>query len=148
MTSRAGALGLLAAGVIGLASSLYLTAAHYTDVPLACATNTAIDCAAVTTSGWSLIPGTSAPVAAAGVLWFVVSIALAAAALRAEPSLLVARAALAWSVAGVLAVLYLVYGELVVIHRICEWCTVAHVAVLFSLLLAQLRLAALDPASG
>lgn len=140
MTSRAASLGLLAAGILGLLVSAYLTAAHYSDVPLACASNSAIDCAAVTTSRWAMVPGTDIPVAATGLLWFGVSIVLTVLALWAPDSGSVAWTHVAWSVAGVLGVLYLVYGELVVIHRICEWCTVAHAMALFSLLLAQLRL--------
>ena len=146
MSSRAASLGLLVAGVLGLAVSAYLTVAHYADVPLVCAANSAIDCGAVTSSRWSLIPGTDLPVAATGVLWFAVSTALAVAALAAPSSLLVARAHFAWCVAGALAVLYLVYGELAVVHRVCEWCTAAHALALFSLLLAQLRVGAVEPA--
>ena len=144
MTSRAAALGLLVAGILGLVDSAYLTAAHYSEVPLACAANSAIDCAAVTSSRWSLVPGTDFPVAATGVLWFAVSLALALVALAAPNSLVLAWGHLAWAAAGVAAALYLVYGELVVVHRICEWCTVAHILALFSLLLAQIRVTAVS----
>lgn len=146
MTSRAAALGLLVAGLLGLAVSVYLTVAHYADVPLVCATNSAIDCGAVTTSRWSLVPGTQLPVAGTGVLWFLVSTLVAAVALAARTSLLLARLHLAWCLAGALVVLYLVFGELAVVHRVCEWCTAAHALALFSLLLAQLRLGSVEPA--
>ena len=146
MNPRAAAFGLLAAGILGLAVSAYLTIAHYADVPLVCAANSAIDCGAVTTSRWSLVPGTQIPVAATGVLWFALSTGLAAVALAAPASLLLARLHLAWCVAGALAVLYLVFGELAVVHRVCEWCTASHALALFSLLLAQLRLSWMEPA--
>ena len=140
MSGRATAIGLLLAGAAGFAVSVYLTFSHYSGAPLVCAAAGPIDCGAVTTSRWSLVPGTMIPVAAAGVLWFVVSAGLAALALRRPNLGWLAPAQLAWCAAGVVAVLYLVYGELVVVHRICEWCTAVHALVLLSLLLVQLRL--------
>ncbi|HZS15831.1 MAG TPA: vitamin K epoxide reductase family protein [Candidatus Dormibacteraeota bacterium] len=136
---------LVALAVPGIAIAVYLTAVHYAAVaPVCAATGSVIDCGAVTRSAWSVVPGTSVPVTIPGLLWFVVSGGLAVVALRAahlgaaEPSWL-RTAQAAWAGAGVVAVLYFVYAELVALHRICEWCTAVHLLVLASFLVALVR---------
>lgn len=136
------ALALLLMAVAGLGIAAYLTAVHYADVaPVCAATGSVIDCSAVTRSSWSLVPGTSIPVTVPGLLWFAVSGGLAAFAIlkahrdQAEPSWL-RPAHAAWAAAGLAAVLYFVYAELVALHRICEWCTAVHLLVLASFLVA------------
>ncbi len=127
---------------IGLAIAAYLTSVHYAGVPLACTKGGLVDCAAVTTSQYSVIPGTQAPITLLGILWFVVNGGLALAAGRAQgwdPGRL-AIAHATWGAMGLLAVLYLVYTEIVRLHKICEWCTVVHVLILISFLLAANRL--------
>jgi uncharacterized membrane protein len=42
----------------------------------------------------------------------------------------------AWSLAGMLFVLWLVFVELALLHRICEWCSAVHVAIFLTLLLS------------
>jgi len=128
----------------GIAISIYLTVIHYAKIPPVCTTGGVVDCSSVLLSPYSLVPGTAIPVTIPGMLWFVVSGGLALAALaarsraRAEPAW--QRPALcAWSAAGLLFVLYLVYAEIVRLHRICEWCTVVHLLTLATFLIALRR---------
>jgi uncharacterized membrane protein len=128
--------------VVGLAVAAYLTSVHYAGVPLACTKGGLVDCAAVTTSPYSVISGTQVPITLPGMLWFVVNFAFVLAAWRAQwrppARLLVAHAV--WGALGLLTVLYLVYVEIVRLDKICEWCTVVHVLTLISFLLAFYRL--------
>jgi uncharacterized membrane protein len=128
--------------LVGLAVAAYLTSVHYAGVPLACTKGGIVDCAAVTTSTYSVIPGTQVPITLPGMLWFVVNAGFVLAAWRARgwvpPRLVVAHAA--WGALGLLTVLYLVFVEIVRLHKICEWCTVIHVLTLISFLLAFYRL--------
>ena len=118
----------LAAGLAGLGISIYLTAVHYAGVPLACPTNGTINCEAVLSSRYAVIAGTNVPTSAAGIVWFTIS------------ALLWTRSAgriqLAWSVIGLVTVLFLVYIEIVQLGAVCVWCTAAHVMVLLIFLIA------------
>jgi uncharacterized membrane protein len=125
--------------IAGLGIAVYLTIAHYAHAPLACVTTGPIDCAAVTSSSYSLVPGTDVPITLVGIAFFVLSgtfFALAAGGAEPAwlPSLHFGIAALA-----LLAVLYLVYAEIVVINRVCEWCTLVHVLVLATFLITLRR---------
>ncbi len=127
--------------VVGLGISIYLTIVHYdTKVTLACTTGGIVNCGNVTTSAYSVVPFTQIPVTIPGMLWFLISGALALIALRSlwqlqpEPSWL-RPAQIVWSVGGMLFVLYLVYCELVLVHNICEWCTAVHILTLATLLI-------------
>lgn len=148
MTARLdrAAVALLLIAVAGVAVSIYLTVVHYAGAELACVTTGAIDCAAVTTSSYSLVPGTAIPISLPGLLWFVASGAAAVVVLRGDEPAWLAPAHLVWAAAGVLVVLYLVYAELVVINRICEWCTVLHVLILATFFLAIRRMQGAEPA--
>jgi len=130
---------IVAAAVAGTAVSVYLTASHYQHLPLACTTSSFLDCNAVTTSGYSLLPGTGIPVSLLGIGWFAVSGGLGGLALRRPGRPVWGRLLAAWGFAGTAFVLYLVYAELVVIHRICEWCTAVHLLVVATLLAALTR---------
>lgn len=138
-----GAWALVAFAAAGIAVSAYLTVVHYAGVAPVCTTTGVIDCSAVTSSSYSVVPGTSIPVTVPGLVWFVVSGALAliaaVSARRAiqEPAWLRPVHVL-WALAGIAVVLYLVFGE-ISLRRICEWCTVVHVLVLASLLVAIAR---------
>jgi len=139
------ALALLVFAVAGVGISAYLTTLHYADVAPVCTTGGIVDCTSVLQSSWSTVPGTSLPVAVPGLLWFAVSGTLAllslraAASGRAEPRGLRGLHAF-WAVAGMVAVLCLVWAELVELRRICEWCTAVHLLVLASLLVTLVRL--------
>lgn len=139
------ALAMLGMAVAGLPITAYLTVIHYAGVaPVCAATGSLVDCGAVTRSSWSVLPGTSVPVTVPGMVWFLVSGALAVVAIRRahrgedEPRGLRAAHA-AWGAAGVAGVLYFVYAELVALHRICEWCTAVHVLVVATFLVALAR---------
>ncbi|MDQ2959483.1 MAG: vitamin K epoxide reductase family protein [Candidatus Dormibacteraeota bacterium] len=145
MTGRRdrGALTLMAAAVAGMLVSTYLVVVHYAPIPLVCTTGGVIDCAAVTNSSYSLVPGTSVPVAALGIVWFAVSGGLAllaaVASWRRQPEPVWLRPAhLMWAAAGLASVLYFVFGE-ISLRRVCEWCTAVHLLVLVSLLVALAR---------
>ena len=55
-------------------------------------------------------------------------------------------AGLAWSVAGLLTALFLVYVEIVQLGALCAWCSAAHVLVLLTLLFTLARLERLPSA--
>lgn len=128
----------------GIAISIYLTVIHYAKIAPVCTTGGAVDCSSVLLSPYSLVPGTTIPVTIPGMLWFAASGGLALVGLigrvrgQAEPDW--QRPALcAWSALGLLFVLYLVYAEIVRLHRICEWCTVVHLLTLATFLIALRR---------
>jgi uncharacterized membrane protein len=49
-------------------------------------------------------------------------------------------AMLAWTLAGMLTVFYLVYAEIVQLHTICIWCTSMHAIILVMLLISVTQL--------
>lgn len=129
----AGALAL-----IGLAISAYLTAAHYQEFPLACATTGVIDCASVTHSSYSTVAGL--PVSLLGLIWFALVGACSLMTSRAAAGAQWLGAQMTLAIGGLGFALYLVYAELVQLHRICEWCTAVHVLTLSVFLLTVVRL--------
>jgi len=136
---------LVAMALLGLGISVYLTTVHYAKAGLVCPTGGVFNCAAVTSSAYSVIPGTQIPITIPGMLWFAVSGALAVVALvalqrgEAEPERLRLAHAI-WGGLGLVFVLYLVYAEIVKLHQICEWCTAVHVLTLLTFLVALYRL--------
>ncbi|HET9110201.1 MAG TPA: vitamin K epoxide reductase family protein [Ktedonobacterales bacterium] len=140
-----GQTALLVMAVIGLGISIYLTIVHYdSNVPLVCNTSGLVSCQSVTTSAYSVIPGTTIPITIPGMLWFLALGALAGMGLRwaargeaEDPRLRITTLLL--TVAGLAFVLYLVYCEIVLVQRICEWCTVIHLLTLASLVIALTR---------
>jgi uncharacterized membrane protein len=138
-----GQLLLLVLSLVGAGIAVYLTAVHYENVPLVCSTHGLIDCSRVLSSPFSVVPGTSVPITVPGLLWCIVSAALAIAGLRLlQPQVQhrIHLAQLAWSLLGMLTVLYLVYVELVRLHTICAWCTALHVIILIMLLTTIVQL--------
>ncbi|MDQ6637087.1 MAG: vitamin K epoxide reductase family protein [Candidatus Dormibacteraeota bacterium] len=136
-----GILAVLLSGLGGLAISTYLTYSHYDQVPLACAQGQVLDCAAVTHSSYSTLPGSEVPISVPGLLFFAVVALWGVLALSRvfERSAWAERALLFWSVAGLVFVLYLVFVEIARLRRICEWCTAVHVLTLVIFLLALNR---------
>ena len=114
--------------VAGVAVSIYLTVLHYAGVTPACVTSGPVNCEAVLSSPYAVIAGTSIPTSALGIVWFAVS-----AALWTMPA---GQVHLTWSTIGLLAVLYLVFIEIVRIGAICLWCTAAHLLVVALVLIA------------
>ena len=102
----------------GVGYLIYLTTIHYTHTAPVCTVTGIINCASVLKSSYSVIPGTSIPITIPGMLWFVVSGALAVVALvsayrdRPEPERL-PLVQLIWAAVGLLFVLYLVFDEIV-----------------------------------
>jgi len=115
---------------LGLVISGYLTAVHYfTAVPLACPSTGIIDCAQVLTSPRSVVLGL--PLGVWGMVWFLVMgllSARAARAARAEGDAVLPRRL--WGGVGAASVVYFIYLELIVIGRVCVWCTGVHIIVL------------------
>jgi uncharacterized membrane protein len=137
------ALALMA--VVGLGISIYLTIVHYNSgVPLVCNTGGLVSCQSVTTSAYSVVPGTSIPITIPGMLWFLALGGLAIAGLRwaargeAEDARL-RPTTLLLTIAGLAFVIYLVFCEIVLVQRICEWCTVIHLITLAAFLIALTR---------
>jgi uncharacterized membrane protein len=140
-----GLVTLIVMAVVGLGISIYLTIVHYdTKVTLFCTTGGLVNCQSVTSSAYSVVPGTSIPITIPGMLWFLALGALAGVGLwaathdQAEPPRLRAISLL-WSLAGLAFVLYLVYCEIVLVQRICEWCTVVHLLTLGAFLITLTR---------
>jgi len=118
----------IALSVAGVAVSIYLTVLHFIGFAPACPATGPVNCEAVLSSPYAVIAGTTVPTSAAGIAWFAVSAVLW---LRGF-----GRVLLAWSVLGLVTVLYLVFVEIVRIGAICLWCTAAHVLVVAVLLIA------------
>ena len=127
--------------LVGVAISIYLTSVHYAKVPLVCSTTGLVDCASVLSSPYSVIPGTTIPITVPGLAWCLAMAGLAFAAWRLWPErrdLRIAQFVL--SLLGMVSVLYLVYAELVRLHKICAWCTGLHVIILVLFLVTMLNL--------
>jgi uncharacterized membrane protein len=138
-------MALTGIALVGTAIAGYLTATHANVVPLVCSLNAVVNCASVTHSAYSVIPGTSVPISSLGVAWFLVNGLISIIAWRAassgtdEPGWL-RPIQLAWATPALAFVLYLVYVEIVLLHQVCEWCTVVHLLVVATFVLALLRL--------
>lgn len=130
---------LLAMGGIGI--SIYLTIIHYEHILPICSNTGLINCAHVLSSEYSVVPGTSIPITVPGLGWCLVSAGLAALGLRlAIQPYWLRLAQLLLSLAAVVAVLYLVYAELVLLHSVCLWCTIFHVIIVIMFLITLVRL--------
>ena len=127
---------LLAFAIAGAGIAIYLTTVHYEQVPLLCSAQGIVNCERVTSSSYSVVPGTTLPITLPGLAWFAVSAILALGGIRSSQRW-IRRAELAWAILGILTVLYLVYAEIVLLHTICLWCTGVHVLVFGSLLVAM-----------
>ncbi len=139
-----GAWAILLFSLAGIGISIYLTIVHYAGTPLVCTTNSVVNCQAVTTSAYSTVGGTSIPITVPGMAWFIVSGALAVAAILfaskrlALPEWLVPLHGL-WSLFGLAFILYLIYVEAFQLHKICEWCTGVHILVILTFLVMIVR---------
>src|SRR5713101_6432936 len=141
---------LLALSLLGVAIAIYLTTVHYENIPLVCSESGLINCTRVLSSPFSVVPGTSLPITIPGLGWCVVSAALAIAGLLAATGMWQRRIRVAqfvWALAGLLAVLYLVYVEIVRLHTICAWCTALHILILLMFLITLVQLQSLPSAS-
>ena len=145
---------LFALAGIGIAS--YLTVQHYAKLALSCPKpgwfeNTLhqlfginVNCESVTTSAYSVVGPTSIPITVPGLLWFVVSGALAVWAILSLRGRLVApdwlpAAQLVWSILGLVFVIYLVYAEFVQLKAVCVWCTGVHILTILTFFVALVQ---------
>jgi uncharacterized membrane protein len=135
---------MVAIALVGVGISIYLTTIHYAHVAPVCSVGGIINCSSVLKSRFSTVPGTSIPITIPGMVWFLVSGALAVIGLvriwrgQDEPERL-RLYQLLWAAGGMLFVLYLVYAEIVQLHNICEWCTGIHILTLATFILAWYR---------
>jgi uncharacterized membrane protein len=133
--------------LVGLADSIYLTIAHYSDtVKLVCSDKGSINCAKVTTSSQSEIFG-HIPVAVTGLIYFVVAVGFMTPWAWNARQPIVAWLRIAGVTAGLGMVVYLVYVEAFQLKAICLYCTGVHVItfLLFLTVLAAYLLRPLDP---
>jgi uncharacterized membrane protein len=140
-----GLVAMLLMALLGLGISIYLTVIHYQGAGVAfCSTTGVVNCNKVTSSGNSVLFGSTIPITIPGMIWFIVSGGMALVALlviwrnRREPARL-RGAQLLWGIMGMAFVLYLVYAEIVLLHTLCEWCTVVHLLTFATFLLALNR---------
>jgi uncharacterized membrane protein len=134
---------LLALSLLGVGIAIYLTSVHYANIPLVCSERGLINCAQVLASPYAVIPGTSLPITLPGLGWCLASAALAIAGLYVATGSSLRRiqlAQFALALSGLLAVLYLVYTEIVRLHTICAWCTAFHVLILLMFLITMVQL--------
>ncbi|HEX2646061.1 MAG TPA: vitamin K epoxide reductase family protein [Candidatus Dormibacteraeota bacterium] len=118
----------LIASAAGVLVSVYLTVLHYAGTVPGCPATSTINCEAVLSSPYAVLFGTSLPTSAAGIVWFAYSTFLWTRRFGIVQ--------VAWSAVGMVAVLYLVFLEIVKLGAICLWCTGAHVLVLVIFLVA------------
>ena len=135
-------LTLLILALLGIADAIYLTLVHYDEqVILACSDNGFVNCAKVITSKYSYVPGTSLPISLPGLGWCLVVVVLALIGLvRGSEGRGLRIVQFAWTLLGLLTVLYLVYVEIVLLHNLCAWCTVLHGLILLMFLITLVRL--------
>lgn len=126
---------LLVLALVGAGIAIYLTTVHYEGVPLLCSSQGLVNCERVTSSSYSVVPGTTLPITLPGLAWFLASAGLALDGTRSRQRW-IRLAQLAWTMLGMVTVLYLVYVELVILHTICLWCTAVHMIIFASLLIA------------
>lgn len=136
---KAAAWTILAFALAGIGIAIYLTIVHYAKVPLVCSNGGPVDCNAVTRSVYSNVGTTGIPITFPGMAWFIVSGSLAVVSLLAAAGTIRApdwllNGQLVWGLFGVVFVLYLIYVEAVLLHKICEWCTGIHVLVILTFL--------------
>lgn len=135
-----GAVALAALAVIGMGLAGYLTAVHYAPTLLVCSDHGLINCEAVLTSSFSVIPGTSIPITVPGLAYFLISLLLAVAQMRRPANYGLRQAHAVWGGLGLLTVLYLIFVELIELQNICLWCTCVHVVILVTFLISLWRL--------
>ena len=110
----------------GLGISTYLTIVHFVGTQiLACAGGGAISCEVVTTSAQSRFLGL--PVSVLGLSYFVAAVALYSPWAWWASAKVIHLIRIAASVIGMCMVLWLLTAELVIINKICLWCTGVHI---------------------
>jgi uncharacterized membrane protein len=122
-------LACLAAAVVGVGISVYVTILHYAHIKPVCSDTGAINCLHVLTSPQSVFLGI--PVPLYGLFFFVAMFVLCVPRLWLTTVWWVPWLRVAVSAVGIVFALRLIYEELFVIRNICLWCTGAHVVAFF-----------------
>ena len=114
--------GLVVLCVVGIVVSAYLASdSIYPTVASICPSGDILNCEKVTSSPYSYFYGV--PVAFIAIFWFAAMLWLGV----KKPSFYVYVVFPLW-LAGAIFAGYLIYVELFVLHAVCLYCTVAHVA--------------------
>ena len=122
----------LALSLSGLGISIYLTIVHFQPAALACSGGGAVDCARVLTSGESYFLGI--PVAILGLAHYSVMTLLNTPWAWARPQRWLHQVRFALAFVGFGFILWLISAEVLIIHKICLWCTGVHVITLVLLI--------------
>src|SRR5579871_2140673 len=94
---------LLIFAIAGAGIAIYLTTVHYAQVPLLCSAQGLVNCERVTSSNYSVVPGTTLPITLPGLAWFLVSAALAVGGIRTRAHWL-RLVQLVWMILGIATV--------------------------------------------
>lgn len=135
-------LALLVLALLGIADAIYLTLVHYdSQVALVCSESGFVNCTRVLASPYAYVPGTALPISLPGLGWCLVLAALAVLGIwLGDERRWLRLAQFAWTLLGMVTVLYLVYVEIVLLRNLCAWCTVLHGLITLAFLLAVVRL--------
>ena len=131
---------IIALSVIGMIASAYSTYEHYQLLSESskgsfCDISAEVSCSAVNSSPYSEVMGI--PTAFMGLIWFIVLVILCYAVESKHKFCKPAPFYLfAWSIIGLLTIIWLVYAELFLIGAICLVCTVVHILVIIILFLS------------
>lgn len=117
---------LLLFAILGAVDAAYLTAVHYTKLPLYCPESSVINCVQVTTSSLSAVLGI--PIAVAGLVWFVGLGVL----VFLIPKIKVAKNI--WIILGLGGVAYSIVGQ-AILGKLCEYCILLDVLIVLSVYL-------------
>jgi uncharacterized membrane protein len=109
---------------IGVGESVYLTVVHYRHVKPVCSVNKYVDCSQVITGPYS--SAFNIPFAVLGLVFFVGLLLLNSPWAWRSQRRLVHWVRLGAAISGLCFVFYLVYIELVIKGKLCEWCTGVH----------------------
>lgn len=117
--------------LIGLGVSIYLTVDHFAKIAPVCSGNGIVTCKAVTTSPQSYFPPFHGwphlPVAFLGLCFYIVLVAINLPAAWRSQDRRVHLLRFGLLCVGMAFALYLVACELLIIGKICLWCTSVHV---------------------
>ena len=116
---------LLILCVGGVGVSIYLTIVHFEPQLLVCTTTSFISCAPVLHSPQSVLFGV--PVPFYGLFWFVSMFVLNLPSMWRTTKWWLPWTRVMWSAVGMCFIFDMIYDELFVIDKLCEWCTTVHV---------------------
>jgi uncharacterized membrane protein len=121
----------LGINILGIADSIYLTIAHFTQASiLACPSTSFINCDVVTTSSYSEFFGI--PVAIFGLVFFIVMTGLLLPIFWSKKYSFLKIPRLVLAGLGLVGIFWFIYVELDKLNKICLYCTAAHILILLS----------------